>query len=381
MTEKNIYNCHAHIFTNKNLPNRFLFRCPIVPALRFKPFFWLLNYPVRWFLNLLLWISPFDDHGFFNRYAAFIKAAHRTERENLQRLIDYYPEDSKFIILPMDFKYMEAGNVKENIDQQHKVLCELAESRSDIIIPFAHIDPRRHNARQMLEDLVENHNFKGVKIYPTLGYPPDQPRLMAEIYPYMVEKNIPLMAHCSKGSVNIRGMGREKAWEYAHPNRYISIMQKFPDLRICLAHFGGSREWKYHLKTPRDQKPLSWLRCIRHLIKIEKYSNLYVDISHTMMNFSANHALLSVLLEDSEILDKVLFGSDFYAGEKMKYTEKLISIDLRHALGDKKFWRIAYHNPLVYLGLNEERNLEIHGEFMQSEALEKAKELIAEVST
>jgi predicted TIM-barrel fold metal-dependent hydrolase len=381
VNNKIIYNCHAHIFTNRNLPNQFI-RPYIVPALRFKPLRWILNYPVRWILNFLLWISPFDDHGYFNRLFAFIRTAHLDEGENLQRLIDYYPKGSRFVILPMDFGYMRAGIIKEDIVQQHAKLVELAAAHRETVIPFAHIDPRRDNAYEMLTNLVEVHGFKGVKIYPTLGYKPDHPKLMNEIYPYMLDQDIPLMAHCSKGSVCIRGIRKKYAWDYAHPRHYFKVMQKYPNLRICLAHFGGSREWKYHRNIPGDQNPPSWLRCICDLIESGQYENLYVDVSHTIMNFSENHALLCVQLQSHpEIARKVLFGSDFYAGEKMKYTEKMISIDLRHALGEDLFWKIAYNNPIAYLEGKKVEGRDASSDSIVSEALQRAKEQTAESST
>jgi len=380
VNDKVIYNCHAHIFTNKNLPNRFI-RPYIVPALRFTPLRWILNYPFRWILNFLLWISPLDDHGYFDRLSAFIKTAHQDEAENLKNLIDYYPEGSRFVILPMDFEYMRAGNIKEDIVQQHDKLAELARQHPEVVIPFAHIDPRRGDALKMLVDLFDEHGFKGVKIYPTLGYKPNHPTLMNEIYPYMMKKNIPLMAHCSKGSVNIRTWCKEDAYDCAHPRHYVSVMKKYPDLRICLAHFGGNREWKYHRDTPGDQNPPSWLRCICELINSGQFDNLYVDVSHTIMNYRENHALLCVLLEaNPKIAKKVLFGSDFYAGEKMKYTEKMISIDLRHALGEESFWKIAYDNPIAYLEGKKEEDQDIFGGLIVSEVLQRAKEQNAEVS-
>ncbi len=174
-------------------------------------------------------------------------------------MIGYYPNDTtehtKFIILPMDYSNMGAGDVKEDIDEQHAELAELARDRkyAEFVIPFAHIDPRRPGAFRRLKSLVEQDGFRGVKIYPTLGYRPDYQVLMNNIYPYMIEKNIP--------------------------------------------------------------------------------------------------PLLAVLMEDEAIQEKVLFGSDFYAVEKQEYSEKRLSTDLRYALGEEKFWKIANKNPRAYLGI------------------------------
>ena len=60
--------------------------------------------------------------------------------------------------------------------------------------------------------------------------------------------------------------------------------------------------------------------------------------------------LLKILLEDSKILPRVMFASDFFMVENQKYSEKRLSIDLRAAIGEDKFWKIANENPIQYLG-------------------------------
>ena len=88
---------------------------------------------------------------------------------------------------------------------------------------------------------------------------------------------------------------------------------------------------------------------IRELIECGKYPNLYTDISYTIFNFHENVPLLKILLENENIFEKVLFGSDFYMVESEKYSEKRFSIDLRYALGEEKFWKIA--NVVFFLAL------------------------------
>ncbi|MGB5444539.1 MAG: amidohydrolase family protein [Psychromonas sp.] len=345
MTEKIIYNCHCHTFTHKNIPNGY-FPFFLVPAARVGA--------IRWGLRLIMkGIVPWTKNDIVHRYAAFIKAAYRqTQAENLAHLASYYPQQTKFIVLPMDMAYMGAGTIEEDIDEQHAELALLAKDPQyvDKLIPFAHIDPRRPDALNRLKSLVEEDNFKGVKIYPTLGYLPTHNVLMDDIYPYMIKKNIPLMAHCSPGSVNSKEISRSEAHVMADPYQYRDVMKAFPALRICLGHFGGIREWQRHINEPRDADNPTWLSKIRELIKSGDYPNLYTDISYTIFNYQDNFPLLNILLEDQQMIEKVLFGSDFYMVESEKYSEKRLSTDLRSSLGEKKFWKIANENPKAYLG-------------------------------
>lgn len=351
MREKIIYNCHAHTFTHRNIPDKFL-PLWLVPASR--------NALLRRILSdLLMAAVPWTANDKLDRYAAFVAAAYRTtQEENFRQLAGYYPEGTRFVVLPMDLAYMGAGRVREEIDAQHAELAALAEDPRyhDALIPFAQIDPRRPGALARLQTLVEEHRFSGVKIYPTLGYAPDDEILMNEIYPYMVEHNIPLMAHCSPGSVNSRAISRAKAYALAEPENYRRVMHAFPELRICLGHFGGLHEWRRHINELKDPAHPTWLSKIRDLLISGDYPKLYTDISYTIFNFQENLSLLQVLLTDPRILSQVLFGSDFYMVESERYSEKRLSLDLRAALGEAVFWTIAHDNPLRYLGFAAEKD-------------------------
>ena len=343
--EKIIYNCHNHTFNHENIPNKY-FPIGLVPAARIKPLRWVLRMAMKG-------IIPWTKNDKVHRYANFIKAAYRkTQEANLERLMSYYPSGTHFIVLPMDMAYMGAGKVKEDIEAQHAELARLKADPKyrDILIPFAHIDPRRPGALGRLKNLVENDGFKGVKIYPTLGYGPDNPILMDQIYPYMIEKNIPLMAHCSPGSVNSHDITRKEAHAFADPDNYQGVMDVHPELKVCLGHFGGIGEWRRHLNSSNNTDNQTWLSKIRKMILSGNYPNLYTDISYTIFNFQENVSFLKVLLEDDRLRSRVLFGSDFYMVESEKYPERRLSIDLRSDLGGPWFWEIANTNPKRYIG-------------------------------
>jgi predicted TIM-barrel fold metal-dependent hydrolase len=343
--KKVIYNCHAHLFTHENIPDRYFpFRIIRVARVDF----------LRSLLSMVMKVAiPWAKNDRMQRCANFVNLTYRkTQEKNLNHLMGFYPEGTRFVILPMDMDYMEAGEAKKGIDEQHEELAKLYKKYSDILIPFAHIDPRRSDALPRLKYLVEEHEFKGVKIYPTLGYYPDNPILMNDIYPYMVKKNIPLMAHCSPGSVNNKGVSRDKAHMFADPYHYRCVMRAYPDLRVCLSHFGGVDEWRKFIDEPRNSHDPTWLEKIRDMMKSGKFPNLYADISYTVFNFQENITLLKVLLEDEMISSKVLFGSDFYMVANEKYPEKRLSIDLRAALGENSFWNIANRNPRVFLNMD-----------------------------
>lgn len=348
-----IYNCHTHIFTIDNVPNGFL-PFGLARLMKLK----LLRWPAR---LLLVHANPLSNRDLFHRYSNFIKISYEISEKNVfERLKKYYPSDAKFIILPMDMAYMGAGKVKEDFEKQHRDLAELSrqEEYAGRIIPFVAVDPRRDGILDMLKKLVEEEGFKGIKIYPRLGYKPDDERLY-DVYKYAEEKSIPIMTHCSKGGVYSKNLPKEETISNGDPDNYIKIMKDFPNLRICLAHFGGDKDWQDYLDNPRDaddsREETNWVRKILNIMRSRDYTNLYADISYTIFRFGENSMVLKVLLSDSKIRSQVLFGSDFYMVEQEEFMEKRLSIYLRATLGEKLFEQIAETNPKNYLfGISDE---------------------------
>jgi len=344
-----IYNCHTHLFTHRHIPQRF-FPFFLLQALDIQP----LRRSLRWVMNNLI---PWSKKDLLQRYAALLNAPYQGGQEPLLKtLCDYYPPDTRFIVLPMDMSQMGAGKVEVNIDQQHQELADLAKQPAyqGRILPFAHIDPRNNagaTPRQRLEQLVEQHGFRGVKIYPALGYRPSDHVLMDDIYPYLQEKGLPIIAHCSPGDVVNRAQSKKATQDNGKPAHYAAVFKAFPALKICLAHFGGINEWRRYLDNPWDPVAMqdNWLAQILAMLRSGDYPNLYVYISYTLFNFQENVALLKLLLLEPAIRERVLFGSDYYLVAQQKYPEKRLSIDLRAALGEALFWQIAYHNPRRFL--------------------------------
>lgn len=335
----------------------------LVPALRKK----LIRKPLGWLLRNLI---PFTDRDMLDRYENFMNVTAKQNQKNiLNKIRGYYPHDTRFVILPMDMEHMEAGKVKKNVVNQLLELTELYKEFSNIIIPFVPVDPRRSNLLDFVKKYVEMHNFKGIKIYPRLGFYPNDDRLYP-IYDYAQKVNIPVLSHCSRGGVHTRKITQDmlnhpqrgrlkklKAKHFSHyftePRNYESILSDFPDLRLCLAHFGGNAEWDKYLNTAwhptkPDLKNKSWVSEIVDLMKV--HQNLYTDISYTAFSSSRYFPLLSILLDDHTIRDRILFGSDYYMIERVKQTEREMSLKIRYALGEEKFQLISEKNTTMFLG-------------------------------
>jgi predicted TIM-barrel fold metal-dependent hydrolase len=354
-----LYNCHIHTFLGKDVCRRYL-PLGLVRILASTPGFQFIAF----FLNLF---NPVTSNDQFRRYRKFIEISrYGDQKEVFEECRKFYPVNSKFVVASMDMKYMNAGKVPRPYIDQLKELAELKRIYSDFILPFVHLDPRRPEMMDILKKCVEEWHFAGIKIYPSLGYFPYDARLRP-MYEYAEMHDLPVISHCSpfnptynkgwpyeikamlsesKIQLDIDTCNRKRLCSnFSNPLNFPFVMDEFKKLRICLAHFGSEYYWTQFLDHPEDKD--SWFTIIKDLM--EKYPNLYSDISYTLNN-PGFFPLLKVLLSDPKINSQILFGSDFYMVE-FKTTERRFGIDLRGYLGEENFKNIAVDNPKRFLGI------------------------------
>lgn len=342
-----IYNCHLHLFDIDDVPDRFI-----------HP--WLMALAKNgWSRDAIGWIlrhaNPFSKRDLLERYARFLTILGSNGQTGTFDVVrGYYPAGTRFVVLPMDMSRMNAGATKRDITAQHAELAQLRDAFPNAIIPFAALDPRRPDLKAVRDNAFDTLGFKGVKLYPPLGYAPTDSALMSDVYPFCQQRGLPITAHCSRGGVHDASLSAEEAARYADPDQWKAVLKAFPDLRICLAHFGGIDDWRTYLDTPWPHEQSasaeqSWLGKILDMIRSGEYPNLYTDISYTAFYFPEMIDTLKVLLSDPNIQERVLFGSDFYMAEQEELSERMLSIKLRATLGEGLFWQIANTNPKAFL--------------------------------
>ena len=353
-----MYNCHIHTFTDQDVPDRYL-PASLARILKTKIGAKVLTGGLK---NLI----PFTDGDLFDKYARFITIGKlRDQGKIFHECAKYYPRHTRFLIHAMDMEFMGAGKTDRPYRAQLEELGKLA-LNNEQVIPFMMVDPRRLEVRELLQEMHERYGFHGIKLYPTLGYFPYDPRLRP-VYQYCVDHRLAVMAHCGpynptyfKGSskdllILLEGAhhpidpghktNAELCTYFTHPHNYPEILQEFPELNICLAHFGGGYYWDRYIHNPEDDD--NWFSIIKDLIR--DYPNLYTDISFTLSDLKY-FSLLKVLLADPKIRRKVLFGSDYYM-VRTKSEERRFGLDVRAFIGEENFRRIAGENVEEYLGI------------------------------
>jgi uncharacterized protein len=350
MPDIRITNCHVHTFTDRHIP-------------RFYP------HPVLWVFKrvpglvraLSFLMRLFGQHGLgdtLDRLHRFRQEAGAPSQEAvLEQLAHHYPARTRFVVLPMDMSGIGHGPVAQCLRDQHGELAALARSSrwAGRVIPFATCDPRLPGAAGEVRHAIEDLGFRGLKLYPRFGFAPDHPVLMDHVYPLLVARGLPVISHCSRGGVRGAGLSDAIADEYTRPQAFEPVMRAFPDLRVCLAHFGGYRDWQAYVNEglmPGDARAeaANWQVAIRRMITSGDWPNLWTDISYTLFRFDEFVPFLRMFLEDDRLADRVLFGSDFYMTRQESLSERAVCVRLRVALGERLFRRIAEENPCVWLG-------------------------------
>jgi predicted TIM-barrel fold metal-dependent hydrolase len=365
--ELGIVNCHTHIITTKGMPGQlFLYPLPMVLLLKNKlirKFLVGLLYAVAWPLAILkldgLW------NMLKSKSERFLSVADMAEFEKqeqiLERLVGSYPADTKFVVLALDTKYMGRGawglqDYKDQLDELKDI--STSEKYKGKILPFVHAEPRRKSVEEFVIERLQD-GFHGIKIYPPFGVLPADERLNG-IYEYAVENKIPVIGHCTPDGM--RGRHYKKGNNiFSDPDNYKKLLEKYPKLKLCLAHFGGNTEWEKYLNKPwKKGDPEAWVSKIINMINLDdekgnpKYPNLFVDISYAAY-YPYTRAYLKVMLGADELKrlrERILFGSDFYVLQA-DIAERNFSIGLRGDLGEEMFNQIARSNPRKFLNISD----------------------------
>ncbi len=348
MSDIRITNCHIHSFTAAHVPRRF----PHPLLLPFK------RYPaavrgLALFMRLLGQERLADSLRRMIRFQAEVAAG--GQAEVIEHAKCHYPEGTRFVVLPMQMTAMGFGAPRLDLAAQHDELAAVARQSNGAVIPFAGCDPRVAGAADEVRRAIETLGFRGLKIYPRLGFAPDHPVLMTQVYPLLAARGLPVVSHCSRGGVTGRRLGASVADGYSSPQAFIPVLRAFPNLRVNLAHFGGQEDWQSYLDQgvkPGDVDAIAgnWLLQIRDMMRGGAFANLWTDISYTLFQTDDFLPLLRLVMQDQAVARRVLFGSDFYMTRQEALSERAVCLRLRAGLGEEAFRQIAEVNPEVWLG-------------------------------
>jgi predicted TIM-barrel fold metal-dependent hydrolase len=185
----------------------------------------------------------------------------------------------------------------------------IAAENSDIMIPFASIDPAKgkagaHEARRLIRDF----GIRGFKFHPTMQgfYPNDRSAYV--LYEAIAEANGIALFHTGQTGVGAGmpgGMGMRL--KFSNPIYIDDVAADFPDMRIILAH--PSFPWQEEALAVATHKP-----------------NVYIDLSGWSPKYFPQ---ILIQYANTLLKHKMLFGSDWPAITPDRWLSDFQTIDIR----------------------------------------------------
>ncbi|MEE3317190.1 MAG: amidohydrolase family protein [Pseudomonadota bacterium] len=209
---------------------------------------------------------------------------------SVQQTAEYF-RDRKIgaVIFPVDAE-RETGFRR----YKNEEVAEICAENSDILIPFASIDPHKGKAgAREARRLVREFGVNGFKFHPTMqGFYPNDREAAYALYEAIAEEGAIMLFHTGQTGVGsgMRG-GMGMRLKYSNPMYLDDVAVDFPDTPIVMAH--PSFPWTEEGLAVAQHKP-----------------NVYYDMSGWSPKYFPE---IFVKYANSILKKKMLFGSDWPA--------------------------------------------------------------------
>jgi len=200
----------------------------------------------------------------------------------------------KSIVLGFKSKYLQA-------EIPNSYVSEYVNRFPQKLIGFAGIDPTERSALDELRACRDHLQLRGLTLSPaTQDFHPTDSRAM-RLYAEAEKLGMPILLH------PIGQFTEQSKLEYARPHLFDEVARTFPKLRIVIAQLGQP-----------------WLE--ETICLLGKHANVYADVSGLLSRpWEAYNAL--VRAHESQVIEKLLFGSDFPYTSVTDCIEALYSIN------------------------------------------------------
>jgi len=195
----------------------------------------------------------------------------------------------KRLIMIVDWG-VELGEAEKSIWQIHEEILNICNQSSDRLYAFAGVDPRRKDAKDLIEWSFDKLGAIGLKLHPTGGWRLTDTETH-RIVCLAAERNLPILIHLGK-TVDVLNSAN------AHPKAFIELASQYPSIPFIAGHSGYDL-WEVFLQIDNVPK------------------NIYFDISGWQERIKGDG---TNILNDLKTLNhkfpgRICFGTDspFYS--------------------------------------------------------------------
>ena len=239
------------------------------------------------------------------RDAAFKHFRGESPRPKADELATYYRERKMMAVVFTVDAEAAMGHKRISNDE----ILEIANANSDVLIPFASIDP--HKGERGVEEakrLIAEYDVKGFKFHPNVqAFFPNDP-MAYPLYAVIAEAGLPVVFHTGHSGIGsgLPGGGGIRL-KYSNPMHVDDVAVDFPDLKIVLAH----------PSFPWQDEALS--------IALHK-SQVYIDLSGWSPKYFPP---LLIQYANTLLRDRMLFGTDYPLITPERWLADFEKLDIR----------------------------------------------------
>lgn len=224
----------------------------------------------------------------------------------IPQIADFYRERNMAAVVFTVDEWVRRGDDPTPVNEE---VMRLAAEHTDVLIPFASIDPHRGAAGvREAERLIETYGVRGFKFHPSTQefFPNDA--MAYPLYEVLQAHGAIALFHSGQTGVGsgTRGGGGIRL-KYSNPLTLDDVAVDFPDLPIVIAH--PSFPWQDEALAVANHKP-----------------SVYIDLSGWSPKYFPEQL---VQYANTMLREKVLFGSDFPLLTPERWMQDLAKTSIR----------------------------------------------------
>ncbi len=257
-----------------------------------------------------------------------IKNPYQAYTDALMKNVKESPSLSKIVLFGVDAKVNNIGDILHQdltVCATNDDLYKLYQKNQDLIIPFFSINPMRPDALDLIDEYYEK-GFKGAKFLQNYWGIDTRDKKYQAYFEKLKEKKLPLIIHVGSES-SVHSYKECESLEMINQPLNIGV-------NVVAAHMALSYEPLKIFKA-FSKKPKNFNHDYFKLLEmLESHDNLYADISAILTPVRAK--VLRHLSQQTQIHDKLLFGTDFPVPFSTIFTTYDLPIKKRFELGKEK---------------------------------------------